>query len=105
MAQRLPVASTNVDGIPEAVADGETGLLVPPASSEALAEAIVQLLGDPEARRRMGEAGRERVAERFTLDSMADGLVDVYERASGTSVEWPPAPSCACTKPKPQADE
>lgn len=78
MAYGLPVASTNVDGIPEAVADGESGILVPPADPGMLARAIVELLGDAGMRERMGEVGRTRVAEHFSLASMVEGVVAVY---------------------------
>jgi glycosyltransferase involved in cell wall biosynthesis len=70
MASRLPIVATRIYGVPEIVADGETGLLVPPAEVEPLAEALGRLLGDPELRRRMGEAGRRRYDERFRLDIM-----------------------------------
>lgn len=65
MAMRLPVIATRVGGIPEMVIDGETGLLIPPNSPEALLEAIRQLGKDPERRKRMGEAGRRRVERYF----------------------------------------
>ncbi|HXT22244.1 MAG TPA: glycosyltransferase family 4 protein [Thermoanaerobaculia bacterium] len=71
MAAGLPVVATAVSGNPEAVEDGVTGLLVPPESASALAEALIALLADPERRRRMGEAGRARVAERFGIDRIA----------------------------------
>lgn len=85
MSHGLPVVSTGVDGIPEAVADGESGLLVPPAAPEALADAIARLLGDPGARARMGAAGEEIVRERFGLGRMADELVAVYRQVAGRS--------------------
>lgn len=83
MSYALPVVSTGVDGIPEAVAQGESGALVPPADPDALADAIVRLLGDADARARMGAAGEEIVRERFGLGRMADELVAVYRAASG----------------------
>jgi glycosyltransferase involved in cell wall biosynthesis len=68
MAAGLPVVASAVGGIPEIVVDGETGLLVPPGNDPApLAAAIRELLGDPERRRRMGEAGRRRVEERHDV--------------------------------------
>jgi glycosyltransferase involved in cell wall biosynthesis len=79
MSYGLPVVSTDVDGIPEAVEDEVTGLLVKPRDVHALAAALVRLLRDPELGRRMGEAGRALVAEKFGLDRMADELVAVYE--------------------------
>ena len=71
MAAGLPVVATAVSGNPEAVEDGTTGLLVPPESAAALADALIALLADPERRRAMGEAGRARVAARFSIDRIA----------------------------------
>lgn len=83
MGHGLPVVSTAVDGIPEAVLDERTGLLVPPRDPAALAEAIVRVLADPERARMMGEAGRERIARCFTLDAMVDSLVALYGEVTG----------------------
>lgn len=83
MSHGLPVVSTNVDGIPEAVEAGVSGLLVPPRDPAALAEAIVRVLGDPAMRARMGEAGQRVVRERFGLERMADELVAVYRDVAG----------------------
>lgn len=82
MAMGLAVVGTRAGGIPEAVTDGVTGVLVPPGNSDALADAIVRLLGDAAARARMGEAGRARVAEKFGVDRLVDGTLDVYRRVS-----------------------
>jgi glycosyltransferase involved in cell wall biosynthesis len=68
MANRLPVVSTSVGGIPELVLDGVTGLLVPPRDPGRLAAALEKLLGDSDLRRKMGEAGRRRIEEHFTLE-------------------------------------
>lgn len=78
MAHRVPVASTDVDGIPEAVSDGVSGLLTPAGDSAALAGSLERLLGDPALRERMGAAGATRVSECFSLERMVDGVVDVY---------------------------
>ena len=67
MATSLPVVATDVGGIPELIRNGEDGLLVPPADSEALARAIEFLATNPEERFRMGQAGRKLMEERFTL--------------------------------------
>ena len=82
MAHARPVVATPVGGTPEVVADGETGLLVPPRNPKALAAALRRLLDDPDLRRRMGEAGRRRVASEFTADRMAQRAVAVYERVA-----------------------
>ncbi len=76
MSRGLAVVATRVGGIPEVVEDGVTGILVPPNDPEALAKAISGLLKDPEARTRMGEAGRARARALFSPES----LVDAYER-------------------------
>jgi glycosyltransferase involved in cell wall biosynthesis len=65
MARRLPVISTTLPSVAEAVEDGVHGLLVPQRDEAGLAAAIERLLGDPELRARLGAAGRERVEERF----------------------------------------
>ncbi|HEX6230473.1 MAG TPA: glycosyltransferase [Actinomycetota bacterium] len=76
MAMRLPVVSTRHSGIPEAVEDGRTGLLVPPGDPAALATAIAELVGDAELRERLGRRGQERVAELFDADANARTLLE-----------------------------
>ena len=76
MVARKPVVASNVGGNPELVVDGETGYLVPPMSPPALSARIVELLGDQRLRSRLGEAGRRRATELFSLSAM----VDQYER-------------------------
>ena len=67
-SQGLACVATCVSGIPELIEDGVTGVLVEPESPEALARALAALIADPAQRRRLGEAGRRRVQERFELD-------------------------------------
>jgi glycosyltransferase involved in cell wall biosynthesis len=67
MACGLPVVATAVAGVPEAVADGRTGLLVPPEDAGALAAALLRLVRDPALRRRMGDEGRRLLGERFSI--------------------------------------
>ncbi len=74
MASALPVVSTRHSGIPEAVEDGVTGLLVLEHDVEGMAAAIAQLLDDPERAARMGVAGRARVRAHFTADHTRDRL-------------------------------
>lgn len=66
-----PVVTTAVGDLPAAVADGETGLVVPPGDPSALAEALTDLLTDPERAARMGTAGRETLAERASWPDIA----------------------------------
>jgi glycosyltransferase involved in cell wall biosynthesis len=81
MAYARPVIGTRVGGIPEMVVDGETGLLVPPRDHEALAAAIERLLVDGELRERLGQAGRRRCEEMFSLERHTEEMVKQYEAA------------------------
>ncbi len=80
MAAGLPVVATAVGGTPEVVVDGVTGFLVPPRDPQALADAILRLLRDPELRQRMGEAGRARVAAHFSIEQMVHKTEALYEQ-------------------------
>ncbi|MFD8231377.1 glycogen synthase [Streptomyces sp. NPDC059696] len=81
MACGTPVVASAVGGIPEVVDDGTTGLLVPPGDGfeAGLARAMDTVLGDPDAARRMGEAGRERAVGEFGWDAVARRTVRLYE--------------------------
>jgi glycosyltransferase involved in cell wall biosynthesis len=78
MAQGKPVVATAVGGTPELVVHGETGLLVPPDDVDALADALGQVLSDPERARRMGEAGRARVERHFSLAATTQRVLALY---------------------------
>lgn len=80
MACRCPVVATRVDGIPEVVAEGVTGLLVDPGNVEQLGAAIVRLLRDEALAKRMGEAGRQRVSTQFSHSAMARAYESLYEK-------------------------
>jgi glycosyltransferase involved in cell wall biosynthesis len=80
MAAGLPVVASDVGGVPELVVEGETGLLVPAGDAHALATALERLLADPELRRRLGAAGRERVRERFDLNALRSAHLELYAR-------------------------
>ena len=75
----LPSVASRVGGIPESVADGRTGVLVPPESPEALADTLVEMFRNPERRSVMGEAGRARVATEFDLGRQTLELIRIYE--------------------------
>jgi glycosyltransferase involved in cell wall biosynthesis len=81
MYAERPIVATTVGGIPEVVRDGETGFLVPPRSSLALAEAVCNLLADPEACRRLGSRGRQLVLTEYTPHVLVDRTLDAYQRA------------------------
>ena len=81
MTARRAVVGTRAGGIPEAVVDGVTGLLVPPHDDKALADAIVELLKDPDRREQFGEAGRKRVIEEFSVERMVRRTVEAYRLA------------------------
>jgi len=80
MAMQVPVVAFAAGAVPEIVADVETGLLVPPKDETALAEAVIALLADLNRRREMGQRGRERVAEQFTAEAVAQGVEMIYHR-------------------------
>ena len=78
-AAGIPVIGFDAGGLPEAVLDGETGILVPPEDSEALRDAIAALLTDGELRDRLGAAGRERMQKEFSIATMAARHEQLYE--------------------------
>ena len=78
-----PVVSTRAGGVPDFVEDGRSGILVPPADAEQLADALQRLLGDAELCRRIGTYNRQICLERFSWDAVADRLEEVYRSAAG----------------------
>jgi glycosyltransferase involved in cell wall biosynthesis len=81
MAAGLPVVATRVGGIPEAVADVETGLLVPPGDAGALAQAIERMTHDLPLRSAVVAAARRTVAARFTVENMVREVAGAYDVA------------------------
>jgi glycosyltransferase involved in cell wall biosynthesis len=86
MAAARPVVATNVGGIPDAVAEGETGLLVPPQRPDRLAAALDTLLADAERRARMGAMAQQRARERYHVDAVLPKLEELYERLAAGRV-------------------
>jgi glycosyltransferase involved in cell wall biosynthesis len=80
MATGLPSIVTDVGGNPEAVLHNETGLVVPPRDSAGLAEAILRLAENPELRRQLGAAARQRVYQHFSLEACVDNYVQLYSQ-------------------------
>jgi glycogen(starch) synthase len=87
MACGCPVVASTAGGGPEAVAEGETGLLVPPGDVDAVARALDRILADAPLRRRMGRAARRRVEEYFAMDKYIQRVLAVYRRAIDRSRE------------------
>lgn len=85
MSVGLPVIATYAGGIPEVVTDGKSGLLVEPANSKELAEAIVELLRHPEKARKMGEIASKDAKMKFNLSDMIKELEDTYEQIGQAS--------------------
>jgi len=79
MAAGKPVVGSSVGGTPEAVVDGETGLLVPPDDPQALADAVARILDDRELEEAMGRAGRRRVEAEFSIPLMVRRNEELYD--------------------------
>jgi glycosyltransferase involved in cell wall biosynthesis len=84
-----PIVATAVDGVPEILEDGKTGLLAPPGNPSALAGAVISLLGDKEGCRRLGEMARRLVPPRFPLRRMIEQTQNLYLDVLGIK---PPRP-------------
>jgi glycosyltransferase involved in cell wall biosynthesis len=75
-----PVIGTNLEGHPELILEGETGLLVPPRNPDALAQAILRMLENPTRAKAMGRAGRKRVEAHFSMAQKIQRTEALYER-------------------------
>jgi glycosyltransferase involved in cell wall biosynthesis len=82
MAAARPVVSTRLAGIPELVAHGETGLLLAPGDTSALAQALEELIRNPGLRSSYGRAGRTRIEQHFRIEHTVAPLVELFERTS-----------------------
>ncbi|MGA9405549.1 MAG: glycosyltransferase family 4 protein, partial [Bacteroidota bacterium] len=80
MAAGVPVVASDVGGLREVVEHGTTGLLVPYGAAERMAEAILTLLREPVSSRKMGRAGRKKIAEQFSLSKYSSLLVAAYSQ-------------------------
>jgi glycosyltransferase involved in cell wall biosynthesis len=78
MAAGVPVVATRVGGTPEVIEDGEHGLLVPPGDPQAVADAILAVLGDPELAARLSANGRRRAREEFSFEAVVRRTEDLY---------------------------
>ena len=89
MRAGLPMIVTDIGGNAEAVIDGETGFVVPPAEPAALAASLLRLAHDPALRRNLGEAGRERLATHFTLADCVARYRALYDELLVASARRP----------------
>lgn len=78
MAMAKPVIATNAGGVPEIIVDGKTGILVPPEDPRAMTEAIIELLKDRDKAKKLGENGRKRVEEVFTIQEHVIKVQQLY---------------------------
>ncbi len=82
MACALPVVTTAIGAIGEAVRDGETGIMVPTRDASSLADGLARLMADEELRLRMGEAGRRYALANFSIEKMLDRMEEVFRRVA-----------------------
>jgi len=87
MAAARPVVSTRLAGIPESVVDGETGLLVSPEDTMALAEALGRLIEDAKLRLHYGRAGRARIEQHFRIEQTVGPLIELLQRTPGATTK------------------
>jgi glycosyltransferase involved in cell wall biosynthesis len=83
MATGIPIVATRVGGNPELVEDGRTGILVKAGDLQSIASAILRYLQHADLRARHGEAGRQNVLKRFSIEAMVRSYEAVYRRVSG----------------------
>ena len=87
MACGTAVVASHVGGIPEVVADGQTGLLVPPDEPQALTDALNTLARDQERAEAMGEAGRQRAISDFDWTSIASQTAKLYQEVAESTAK------------------
>jgi glycosyltransferase involved in cell wall biosynthesis len=86
LASGTPVVATRVGGVPDVVRDQVDGFLVEPGDTDAAADRLAELAGDPELRQRLGSSGREYARERYSVDRLVDDVDRLYRallRAKG----------------------
>jgi glycosyltransferase involved in cell wall biosynthesis len=99
MAAARPVVSTHLAGIPESVVHGETGLLVPPEDTKALAEALGRLIQDAKLRLHYGRAGRARIEQHFRIEHTVGPLIELLQKTPGASQGKAPHRGAATAEP------
>ena len=76
----LPVVSSRIMGIPELIEDGVSGRLIAPGNLEELTAVLEQLATDPDQRRRLGRAGRQKVVEQYGIEGSAEQLQELFSQ-------------------------
>ncbi|MCL1886851.1 MAG: glycosyltransferase [Betaproteobacteria bacterium] len=79
-AAAVPIVTTRAGGLPEAVQDGVTGILIDPGDAVSLTAALRRLIEDTSLRHKLGAAGRKRIMSAFSVEAMAKGNLDVYKK-------------------------
>jgi glycosyltransferase involved in cell wall biosynthesis len=80
MSFELPVIATRISGTVDVVDHGESGILIPPESPEALAVAMELVINNPEVSSKLGENARQRILEKFSLDEVARRYSELYHK-------------------------
>ena len=83
MAARKAVVASSVGGVPEALRDGDNGMLVPPRDSAALAAALARVLGDAALRARLGSRARATIEQHYSTEVMCGKLSAIYRELAG----------------------
>ena len=85
MARGVPIVATSVGGVPDVIRDEENGLLIPPANTEAIAEAVLRLVNDEKLRGRLVKNGLETVKE-YTIEKQMDRMINILESHFGVEI-------------------
>jgi glycosyltransferase involved in cell wall biosynthesis len=80
LSSGLPVIATSVGGIPEIIQDGVNGFLVPPKDPESIANGILKLANDPKLMKRLGEAARKTILDRYTAEKVVSQYGEIYNK-------------------------
>jgi len=99
LACGLPTVATDVGGVREVLADGKTGLLVPPKDANALTQAAARLLKDSETARRMARRGRQLIVDHFDVAKNAPVALEIFNHVAAGGSADDPLPACANKAP------
>jgi glycosyltransferase involved in cell wall biosynthesis len=85
MSLELPVIATSISGTVDVIEHDKNGILIPPESSEALANAMEFIINRPEISSQLGKNGRQRIIDQFSLDEVARRYSELYHKLCGVS--------------------